>query len=820
MNRTLLMAIVVLVLAGFLLLSQKAAAQVSLSDGYAKTVESLDAKLAKAPDPKPSARAGSEIWFNATAFNDRFFTYSFQQRLGGAIDWFWVLGAKYKADIFQRWGGIPDPDCCIPGEPGCPAKSLDETYGFQWCPGDNQLLQFIGKTGYKDPACDLKDSSSAVANQAQNACDLHFGTSTGVLGLRKFPNPRFNAEKWIALNGSLGSWDCFRGKGDAEGKCNGKPAAKHFFDGSIEPPFRIGMACGACHIGYKPDNPPADPNKPEWENIDGLVGNQYSRISNLLGSGFTPHDLEWQLIARARPGIVDTSALPMDFVSNPGTMNAIINFARRPLHEHTILKWRKVAQCEANADIDSCWCEPGRQGKCWQRGTQKELVQNILKGGEDSIGLREAIQRVYFNIGSCSEQCWINHLPDVRAADPRQRNYGQSPFNVGQCRLDCAAFRAIEDRLPDLEAFFMTARPSDLWTARGITREQLEAQLDQQFFPGAVKRGRDIFAKQCASCHSSQPEPHGTADFHATDPNDPTLRLDWLGNDEVQPASEIGTFAGRALHSNHMPSRVWEEYAALDLRERPADPARKEVMKGGGRGYYRNVSLLSTWAHAPFMHNNAVGPEICGQSTVNEPGDLDFNENLYVTKEGAPLESAPKCRPFDPSVEGRYRLYVDSMRDMLNPSKRIPKMHLLSADVIIPIVPKIEDSKLAQKFGISLSIKFPKGKPALDISSLRFKEVIQDLVLVLRGERKFTAKYQGLLDQGQRDELQEGLRRVHAEMLKAAGNEYFELDDEARAFIQKFYSNTLERVENNGHRFGESLSDQDKDALIAFVATL
>jgi hypothetical protein len=220
------------------------------------------------------------------------------------------------------------------------------------------------------------------------------------------------------------------------------------------------------------------------------------------------------------------------------------------------------------------------------------------------------------------------------------------------------------------------------------------------------------------------------------------------------------------------------------------------------------------------MHNNAIGPEICGKTTVNEKDDLDFNENLYVTKEGTPLDGAPPCRAFDASVEGRYRLYVDSMRDMLNPAQRIPKMHLLSADVVIPVAPKIEDSKIAQALGISLSIKFPKGKPALDIASLRFKDLIQDMVLVLRGEQRFTAKYQTLLDQARRDELQAGLKRMHGEMLKAAGKDYFEVTDEARTFIQKFYSNTLERIENNGHRFGESLSDQDKDALIAFVATL
>ena len=35
------------------------------------------------------------------------------------------------------------------------------------------------------------------------------------------------------------------------------------FDGSVEPPFRIGMACGACHVSYDPLKPPADPNDPE-----------------------------------------------------------------------------------------------------------------------------------------------------------------------------------------------------------------------------------------------------------------------------------------------------------------------------------------------------------------------------------------------------------------------------------------------------------------------------------------------------------------------------------------------------------------------------
>jgi hypothetical protein len=807
MNFPALVRLILPVFVMFLALVARSMAQSSLSEGYAKSISNLD----------PSARAGSEIWFNATAFNDRFFTYSYQQRIGGAIDWYKILAAQNKKDIFQGWGSIPDPDCCVPGDLNCPAKSLDETFGLQWCPGDTDLLRFVGKSGYRDPACDLQDTPLTGIDQRQNACDLRFGTSTGVLGLRKFPNPRFDAEKWKQLNGTTASWEGYRATltGTASDQ---KLGVNRLLDGSIEPPFRIGMACGACHIAYKPDNPPADPNKPQWNNIDGLVGNQYSRISNLLGSGFGKHALEWQLIAQARPGIVDTSALPMDYVSNPGTMNAIINFARRPLFEHNVLKWRKTASCNVGVSSDVCWCEPGKPGKCWERSEKKELVHHILKGGEDSIGAEEAIQRVYFNIGSCSEQCWLNHIPDLRAADPNQRNYGQTPFNIGQCRRDCASFRAIEDRLPDLKAFFMSARPSDLHAARGLgTREELIAQLDAEYFPGAVTRGREIFAERCASCHSSQPNPSSTTDFHAADSVDPTLRIDWLGNDRVEPASEIGTFGGRSLHANHMPSRVWAEYASSDLAMRATDPARKEVMKGAGRGYYRNISLLSAWAHAPFMHNNAIGPEICGKPTDTT---LDFYDSPYVDQDGKPVSNAPACMPYDTSVEGRYKLYVASMRDMLNPAKRVPKMHLLSDDIIIPVVPKIEDNKLAELLGIQLSLIIPKGSAALDVNSLRFKDMIQDVVLLKRDPAKLDEKYKNVLDADQRVALKEGLKRLLLAAIIDDKPTVIELSDERGKFIRTFYSNILDRVENVGHRFGETLSDQDKDALIAFVATL
>ena len=786
-----------------------AGAQSSLSPGYAATDDRYSL----------SERAGREIWFFATAFNDRFFTYSYPQRLGAAIDWYKVLGAKNRKDLFQGWGAIPDPDCCVPGEGDCPAASLDETFGFPWCPGDDELLEHVGKEGYRDPACEFEDAPFDTStphgstDQRQSACDLQFGTSSGALGLRKFPNPRFDPERWLALNGSPASWDGYR-QMLAEDAEDPDSRMNRLFDGSVEPPFRIGMACGACHISYDPLNPPDDPDNPAWENIDGLVGNQYSRVSEMLGSGMSRQRLEWQLVARARPGIVDTSALPMDTAANPGTMNAIINFAKRPLHEHTILKWRKAASCPADAAETACWCEPGKEGKCWERSEQAEMVPNVLKGGEDSIGFNEAIQRVYFNIGSCAEQCWMNHIPDLRAVDPSQRNYGQTPFDIGQCRRDCASFRAIEDRLDDVKAFFLTARPTDLWQARGYDDPRdLEIALDEDFFEGAVEQGRDLFAQNCARCHSSQEGPYDNVDFRAVDPNDPTLRIDWLGNDQPVLASEIGTYPARALHSNHMRSRVWEQYASLTLHERAADPNRDEVMKGSGRGYYRNISLLSAWAHAPFMHNNAIGPEICGEPSNPQ---VDFYASPYVDAEGKPLVDPPACLPFDPSIEGRYELYKASMEKLLHPDRRIPKMALLDREVVIDVAPRVRIGDLET----GLSLRVPEGLPAVALNSLRYKDLMQDLVQSSRDPEKLDAKYQGLLEPDRLAGLKAGLDKMRERLLSREGFMEIDITQAQSEFIQSYYSNVLERVDNAGHRFGESLSDREKQALIAFVATL
>jgi mono/diheme cytochrome c family protein len=799
-----------------------------------------------------SACVGRLIWYKATGGNARFHTYSFQQRVGVLVDWYRVLRTDQREDRFAAWGIINDPSCCKPGEPNCPARTPDATYGFDWCPGDDVLLKYVGKPGYVDPACGLTDAPIDPKNphtkggkldQRHSACDLQFGTSTGALGLRKFPNPRFDPAKWKLVNGgTLANWDGFRKQMIKETGIPSDERQSKLADASIEPPFLVGTACGSCHIAFDPLNPPNDAAHPQWENIKGLVGNQYSRMSELLGSGMPKTSLEWQMFTHARPGTTDTSAISHDQINNPGTMNSIINLSRRPLFAgEVVTKWRKADTCGAEKDEGRCWCEPGRDNKCWSRTMRKDDqtlghdgVYHILKGGEDSIGGLEAIQRVYLNIGSCGEACWVNHLTDFRQIDPAQRGFGQTPFSIGQCRRDCPNFRAIEDRLPDLFAFFLSAEgdETDLHVARDrerkrvaaerklpmpreYTRADLIADLDREFGKDAVRRGKLVFADKCAKCHSSIPEstggPFRNRDFYAVDDKHPRkIRKDFMGNDQSTPATEVGTFRCRALHANHMAGRLYFEYGSGTVHSRAvvADIPEREQFKDGGRGYYRNISLLNAWATAPFMHNNAIGPEMC-----NKPknAENDFFRSRYVDSAGKLLDPQPACVVFDPSVQGRFDVYKKSMYDLLHPKQRGTKATLTNYDVVIDLGVRNWDGKTEKALGGFGTVTVPAGTPAGFLNGFEHKQFINDLFLARHDPAKLEAA---------------GKKEIIPE-LKATANQvllnptrFVEILMKKPAFIEKYYQTCSQIVENEGHRFGEDLSESDKKALTAFLATM
>ena len=75
------------------------------------------------------------------------------------------------------------------------------------------------------------------------------------------------------------------------------------------------------------------------------------------------------------------------------------------------------------------------------------------------------------------------------------------------------------------------------------------------------------------------------------------------------------------------------------------------------------------------------------------------------------LPNPPACWPFDPSVEGRFKLYKASMDDLLNPSKRAPKITLFNRDVVIKLFPKLSDGNVERY--LDATIVFPEGHALL-----------------------------------------------------------------------------------------------------------
>ncbi|HET8549109.1 MAG TPA: hypothetical protein VFL57_13925, partial [Bryobacteraceae bacterium] len=306
-----------------------------------------------------------------------------------------------------------------------------------------------------------------------------------------------------------------------------------------------------------------------------------------------------------------------------------------------------------------------------------------------------------------------------------------------------------------------------------------------------------------AKCHSSQKDELATRDFYRTDANG--VRVDWMGSDEAVPVSQAGTYRSRALHSNHMKGRVWEQYGSETLRERKPDRGIRDE-GDGGRGYYRVISLLAAWATAPFMHNNAIGPEICGRP-ANKNNDLYVSP--YHDADGKPVANAPACWACDPSVEGRYRLYKASMQDLLHPNERVPKMAVLDRDIPVDIGPRIWDEKQGRKVGFRVVIS--KGLPVVMVGNLKYKALIDDMVLA----RTNYASVRSRLGDADAAEV----KRLSDQIL-ADPQRVITLIRAHQPLLERRYMTSSARIENEGHRFGQDLPEADKKALTAFIATL
>jgi hypothetical protein len=817
-------------------------------DGYDQTQHRIFAAGKITDSQLIKELAGRTIWFKS-APNERHHAYVFSQKLDVALDWNRAFASTLHDSRFQIWGLINDPDCCTPGK-DCDQKgkkfnghtvTLADTYGWEYCAGDEELLNSIKQKragSYRDPSCDDKivEAADRLAGVIrENRCELQFGTSAGAVGYRKFPNPRFNENRWKAIGG----WTGYTEKMIRDGVNN-----------SIQPPFRIGKSCASCHAAFDPLNPPLDVNQPSWSNIKGETGNQFLNVSKLMASGEKNNSLEAQLFTHARPGTADTSAIPNDFVNNPGSINAIINFPARPLFDDIVTRWNLVSGCD---ESDSANCQKvaykNQNGsvagyKFWQLETKKMKVPHILKGGEDSAGFDLAVQRVYVNTGMCSEQCWMNHLTDVKELDPSARNYGQTAFDIAQCRQDCASFRANEDRVGDILSYLTSRRPVDLKDALksvktqtgqsvvsatvpdAVADSQFKSFIESRFGEGSIEKGRRIFANNCAQCHSSQnfsSKENLSANensFESTDfkrsitlSTGESIKADWLGNDKSTSANEAGTYSCRSLHSNHKLGHVWQNFSSDSYKNLP--PALNDRLDRpvtGGPGYYRNISLLNVWAYAPFLHNNSVGPEICGKAPQG-------HQVILSTVDGRQTDPQKKYScdvNYDPSVLGRLALFEKSMDELLTPPvSRRKKRALLDVAVQIPLGFKNQ------------VLQIPAGTPLNAIANLDLKAFTYDLLysgslLEMAGEQAYQnfwiSKFHNRPELA--SQMAGAMKIISESLAQAVPLPGAKLLAALATATAPYKTCDSDNFENGGHNFKTDLTPEEKQALKAFMVTL
>ncbi len=432
---------------------------------------SENAPLVPSPVPVPvpptaTLQHGQNVWLKATFGGEIFFSLILPQPPFDLTLGIGNVLVTPRSRRFTTWGVIDDPGC----ELGTDALGLDV------CTPD---------VSPGDPDAPYE------------------GEPSGVVGIRKYPNPLFSP---------------------------GKPVGPSNF------PYIFGVACAGCHAGFEPTDPPADPNHPTWNNISLTVGNQFLRAGAIFEANLAENDPRWQVFHTWAPGTVDTTAIENDGINNPGIITQFFDFPDRPYFPVQSSLVELTAYGDGNPPA----------------------AHRAGQGGEDDVGCQLAATRVYFNIGMCAAQCMLPHLGTNPPAT-------QTPINLAECASACApgANPPPYQQLPyfarqqldavDECAFFMSALMTPVPHLADAPGGR--AYLDRS----VVARGARVFRAACADCHSNgQPVPSPQNVYSDDLLHEASGYQPFIG----EPPGEIGTNECRSLTTNWSNGHIWEEFSS------------------------------------------------------------------------------------------------------------------------------------------------------------------------------------------------------------------------------------------------------------------
>ncbi|HLL70902.1 MAG TPA: hypothetical protein VK363_05680 [Pyrinomonadaceae bacterium] len=650
----------------------------------------------------------------------------------------------------------------------------------------------------------------------------YYGYATGIVGLRLFPNPEFD-------EAAASKWDAERFYNDPS----------YYNSKDLVRPYRVGMSCGFCHVGPNPVKPPADPERPKWENLSSNVGAQYFWVDRIFDWQADESSFIFQLFHTSRPGTLDTSLVSTDNINNPRSMNALYHlgsrlelagrFGKETLADGGSGLNKQFNDYPTTAALASLFNPPATS-----------YSPRVLKDGADSVGGLGALNRVYLNIGLFSEE-WLLHF------NPLVGGKKTTPIKISDARKNSSYWEATEAQTPAMALFFLkTTAP-----------HKLEAAPDGNSYlskdKAVLERGKTVFAENCARCHSSKlPAPdtpkkiynaQGCAgkdylqcweeywQWTKTDEFKSKMRAiaaapdfldaNYLSTEFRVPVTLLKTNACSPLATNAIRNNIWDNFSSDTYKDlpsvgtikvyNPATGAESDFkMPGGGRGYTRPPSLISMWSTAPFLLNNTVGK---------------FNSS--------------------PSISARMDSFTDSIEQMLLLKKR-DQDTILGDKVPGKIDRTTKTSYIVVKSGYLPDLLsglvgwgdwfFPSfyGKCSertdLERGDICLGPIPRDTAIGLLSNLDARPDEEGIVDRIARDrKLLNVLHKIRDD-LKALGNNAS--DEEARKVFLNLVEPLMELskcpdyVVNSGHYFGTgydgepALSDEDKRALIEFLKTL
>lgn len=682
-------------------------------------------------------------------------------------------GTGPRADRYGLWLDVRDPDCG-------PEPFEDETK----YPGVK-----IGARGKNIPA------------------GSYYGYATGVVGLRLFPNPDFDEQ-------AQKRWNPERYYTDPS----------YYLDKKLVKPYRVGMTCGFCHVGPNPTNPPHDPEHPTWANLNSNPGAQYFRFDRIFNWNPKQDNYATQLFQTTRPGASDTSLVPADNINNPGTMNAIYNLAARLELAQKFGKESLASGSKNNRQFnDFVAADSPLAG--FYKAPDTVFAPHVLKDGADSVGPLGALNRVYINIGTFSEESLEHFRPVVGGKDV-------SPIEITVARAHSSYWNATEHMTPDVALFFLaTARPDYLHNAPGGAKYLTSDD-------SILDRGKTVFAERCASCHSSKlpakafellTDKSGNGcngakyldcwkNYWEWTKTDEFIELmipvvkapDFLDNNFLStdlrvPVTILETNACRALATNALKGEIWDNFSSQSYKDLPSvgtitvhnpytGAPSQYTMPAGGRGYYRPPSLVSVWSTAPFLHNNSLGDFRWSGSVDDRMASFNdsIEQLLWPEKRDGNLEIVT-----DIGKKMHGRVDVTTTRSyLLVSSGFLPDFLRLLIDPLhrwLPWLVGVEGIKIGPIRG---------GMPVNLLANIDMDNKKQVAMLMLKMVKHLNALPQDASD--------EDARKAFADLIPPL----------------LAVSKCPDFVVNRGHYFGTDysmkrpgLSDEDKQALIEFIKT-